>query len=376
MLKNSAILLILFISTKLMAGPVLQMNRAFTALSELIPFLTEKEKFMEKKNDPIIAARITELQAAFKAAKHDTLIKEDLFAPSYVLINENIAGSLKAFKQGEKEHSLWLLKEVTTHCLDCHTRMPTSHPSSFQNGDMTIDQSKFENSYNLGIAQLIVRRYVDAKTSFIRSIDEKLIKKEITDLILPFKQLLLIETKVLKNPGNMILELSKYIERKDLPEEVRRTTTEWMKRLKYWKGRKVLSNGLRSDDEISTFIQKELIPLRKNALYDDGYDVDLLIASGLLSNYLFENPTSSKAPDISFWLGWSEKHLKRENFFGSGDLFLKQCIKRYPTLPIAGQCLEEYKESVNFTFSGSSGTDIPADVQKELEDLAKLIKKK
>ncbi len=130
-----------------------------------------------------------------------------------------------------------------------------------------------------------------------------------------------------------------------------------------------------SDDKaLETFVNKELIPLKKQSSLNDENDVDLLFASGILSNYLFENPSTKKAPEINFWLGWAEKHLKREQFFGSGDLFLKQCVKRYSKLPIAAQCLEEYRESIEFDFSGSAGTEIPSDVKKELLDLEQLIK--
>lgn len=363
-------------SSSLMASPVLQMNKAFNALSDLIPFITDKDKFMEKNNEKLILERISELQSAFKSARHDTIIKEDLFAPSYTLINENITDGLEAFTKGKKDYSHWRIKEITSLCLDCHTRMPPTHPSSFQNGELTIDRSKFENPYNLGIAQLIVRRYVDAKESFIRSIQDKLIKKDFKDLSLPFKQILLIETKVLKNPENLTLFLTGYSERKDIPESLRKQIASWMKRLKHWKGNKLLAEGLESDKKVDQFIKQELAPLKSISFSDSGNDVDLLIASGLLSNYLFENPSSTKTPEISFWIGWTEKILKRENFFGSGDLFLKQCIKRHPTNPIAKKCFEEYKESVTFEFSGSSGTDIPADIQKELDELSKLIKAK
>ena len=357
------------------AGPVLQMNKAFIALSDLIPLITDRDQFMEKKNEKLITSKITELKSAIITAKHDSLIKEDLFAPSYTLINENIAGSLEAFKLGNKDYAHWRLKEITSLCIDCHSRMPISHASSFQNGELTIDETKFENIYNLGIAQLIVRRYTDAKGSFTRSIQDKLIKKEIKDLILPFKQILLIDAKVYKNPDNLIAFMGEYKSREDLPEEVRNSISTWLVRLKHWKGNKLLAVGLKSDKEVERFIAKELAPLKKKSIYGGGYDVDLLIASGLLSNYFFENPTSAKAAEISYWLGWAEKYLKRENFFGSGDLFLKQCIKHYPKNPTAKKCLEEYKDSVEFEFSGSGGTSIPKDVQKELDDLEKLIKK-
>ena len=114
MIKNTAFRLFLFISGSILAGPVLQMNRAFSALSELIPFITDREKFMEKKNESTIAGKIAELKSAFQSAKHDTVIKEDLFAPSYALINENISGSLVAFKKGKKDYSHLILKEMTS----------------------------------------------------------------------------------------------------------------------------------------------------------------------------------------------------------------------------------------------------------------------
>ena len=365
--------LLLLASITAAAGPVLQMNRAFNALSDLVPYLTDPKAFMEKKNEKLVSEKITELQAAFKAAKHDTLLKEDLFAPSYALINENISESLGAFKNGKKDYAHWRLKEVTSLCLDCHTRLPTTYSSSFQNGDLQIDHSKFKSPYNLGIAQLIVRRYIDAKDSFTREIQDRLVKKEFIGLELPFKQLLLIETKVLKNPENLSLSLKQYALKKQLPDPIKRLLVAWTGRLDHWKGNQLLKTGFKNDKEVERFIGAELKPLKVSAGSSDGSDVDLLFASGLLSNYLFENPKSEFAPQLSYWLGWTEKNLKRDQFFGSGDLFLKQCIKRYPTHPIARECLNEYKESVGFDFSGSSGTHIPKDVKKELDDLEKLL---
>lgn len=376
MTRKSALLLSILMIGPAFAGPVLQMNRAFGALSDLIPFINNREAFTEKKYEKVIDSKIVELQAAFKNAKHEPLLKEDLFAPSYAVINENIANSYEAFKAGKKDYAHWRLKEITNNCLDCHTRLPTSHPSSFQNGELIIDKSKFDNLYNLGIAQLIVRRYVDAKTSFIQTIDDSIIKKDFQNIMLPFKQLLLVETKVLKNPENLISTLNTYARKKEIPEDVRKNLGEWAKRLQHWKGTSTLNSGLTSEKKVTDFINQSLQPLKKQPSLSDGNDVDLLFASGLLSNYLFENPTSSKAPEISYWLGWAEKHLKRENFFGSGDRFLKQCVKRYPSNPIAKRCLEEYRESVEFEFTGSSGTNIPEDIEKELDELAKLIKSK
>jgi hypothetical protein len=368
--------LMLLTTTVLMAAPVLQMNHAFNALTELIPFLADKDKFMAKPNEKLIATKMGELEKAFKSAKHDSLLKQDLFYPSYQVINDNLSGSLKAFNAGKKDYAHWRLREVTSLCLDCHTRLPVEHTSSFQDGQYNLDHSKFDNAYNLGIAQLIVRRYSDARVSFTKSIEDKMLKKDIKDLIKPFKQLLVIETKVAKEPQKILTVLNHYLGKNNLPEDVRNSISNWVKRLEAWKGQKEKLAGLKDDKAVENLITKDLKPLKKVNLSEGSYDVDLLITSGLLSNYLFENPNSKKAPEINYWLGWSEKHLKRENFFGSGDLFLKQCIRRYPSHPVAKDCLEEYTESVEFDFSGSAGTNIPAEVQAELKNLENLIKKK
>ena len=375
-MKHAALLLSLLFLTPALAAPLSQMNRAFAALTELIPFLSDREKFLEKKNEALIGEKIVELQEAFRSAKHEKVLKQDLFAPSYALVNENLQSSLESFRKGEKDFAHWRLREITTHCLDCHTRLPPSHTSSFQNGELSIDPSKFDTVYNLGLAQLIVRRYVDAKASFVRAIDDAIIKKYFKDVELPFKQLLLIDTKVLKTPADLVSKFGHYAGKKELPESVKRSVVAWRNRLQFWENSKYLGPGLATEKDVEEFTAAVLAPLKAKPSLEEGNDVDLLFASGLLSNFLFENPESPKAPEISYWLGWAEKHLKRENFFGSGDRFLKQCVRRYPKSPVAPKCLEEYKESVEFDFSGSSGTHIPADVKKELEDLAKLLRKR
>lgn len=366
-------LLLSFTALAAVAAPVLQMNRAFDALTNLVPLITVKHRFMDPKHERFIAVKIEDLQAAFKTVKHDEVLKQDLFAPSYQLINQNLAVSLDAFKKGKKDFAYWTLREMTSLCLDCHTRLPESHTSSFQNGEYQVNQGKFLVPYNLGVAQLIVRRYADAKQSFARAIDQNIVRKNFKDTMDPLKQILLIEAKVLRNPENLEKELTHYIGKKELPQSIRDTLATWQTRARAWKGASELS-GLKDDTKVRQLIDQRLKPLKETLSVFGGHEVDLLISTGLLSNFLFENPESKLAPEISYWLGWAEKYLKRENFFGSGDLFLKQCIQRYPKSPMAPKCLDEYRESVVFEFSGSGGTHIPEDVEAELKRLEQFIK--
>lgn len=368
---------ILFISLTLFlsiafAGPVLQMNRVFYSLLELVPYLQDDHLFKEKKNEKEISQHLASLVKNFKLAGHDQLIKSDLFSPSYLLLRENLTASAEAFKEGSKDYALWNLREGLAVCLDCHTRLPAEYTSSFQNGELSFDRRKFNDPYNLGIAYLIVRRYVDAKASFTLDIQEKLIRKEKAKLLQPFLQILMIECKVNKNPAGMISLINDYLKNKSLPPELRNILLNWKSRLGKWNNELSITQGLKNKSDFETFISRHLKPLKQKSFHETN-KVDLLLASGILSRYSFENPEAASGAKLSYWQGWIEKRLKRDQFLSSGDLFLKQCILKYPKEELAGECLEEYRESVEFDYSGSSGTHVPKEVREELERLEKLI---
>jgi hypothetical protein len=358
------------------ATPVLQMNNAFNALMELMPFLMNEPQFKEKSHEETIKTNLKQLSSAFKLASHDTLIKHDLFAPSYSLITDNISDTSKAFEAGRKDFSLWLLKETVTLCMDCHGRLPMSVTSSFQNGELMVDTRKIKDPYQVGLSFMIVRRFVDAKHYFTRDIQDKIISKKTQHMLLPFQQILMIETKIKKDPAGMIAIIDGHIAKKNLPHSVSAELESWKKRLNLWKEDVAITKGISTESELKQFIKRRLTPIRSKNSFNDAFKVDLLLGAGILSNYFFENQTSPSAPELSFWMGWIEKRLKKENFLSSGDLFLKQCIKKYPHHPMAADCLEEYKESVEFDFTGSGGTSIPAEIQKELHLYEGMIKSK
>jgi hypothetical protein len=373
-MKNIIAFILLLSLTHVGAAPILQMNKAFNALTELLPLLLSSEKFQDKKNEGMIKEKIQTIEEAFREAKHDPLIKHDLFAPSYALITDNLSESKSSFEKGHKDYTKWLVKETISVCLDCHTRIPSDHISSFQSGELLIKEDQLKEPYLLGLASLIVRRNVDAKNHFLRQIQDKIISKDSNDMILPFQQILLIETKVMKDPQAMIALIDDFKAKKNLPAFVVEELQNWRLRLVEWKNEKALKETPASDKVMVSFIQRHLKPLMKKS-FSDANKVDLLFSSGVLSSFLFLNPSSKLAPEISYWTGWIEKRLKRENFMSSGDLFLEQCIRKYPNSPFAQDCFKELEESIEFDFSGSSGTFIPDDVKAELQELKSLIER-
>jgi hypothetical protein len=367
------LVLIFFFSQGAHSTPLLQMNKAFASIFDLGPYLSDENSYLNKKNTKTIQKSLDDLEASFKSVGHDKLIKHDLFAPSYELISENIKESTLSFKNDHKSYSYWILKETLTLCLDCHSRLPQSLTSSFQNGELTFNPSNIKDPYDLGVTYLIVRRFSDAKEFFIRSIQEKIIKKEIHKILLPFQQILMIELKIRKDPIKMVSIIDDYLQKKHLPSQIENELKLWNERLQIWKTDPSITKGIKTEKDLIDFIKRRLQVLKEENSFNDALKVDMLLASGIISEYFFENQNSPSAPDISYWLGWLEKRLKKENFLSTGSLYFKQCIKKYPKSPRSKDCLDEYIESVEFDFSGSRGTAVPSEIRKEIKDLENLI---
>lgn len=370
------ILIIILFSVNVFATPLLQMNKAFNSITDLGPYLNNEKEYLNKNNHQIIYKNLKEMDSAFEVVGHDGLIKHDLFAPSYELISSNLKESSSSFDKGKKDYSFWLLKETLTLCMDCHTKLPMSVTSSFQDGELVLNTSKLKSPYDMGVAYLMIRRFVDAKDQFTRSIQDHIIKKEVSQILKPFQQILMIELKVKKDPSTMLSIVDDYLIKKNLPINMENELKLWKTRLEIWKNEKAINHKIDNERDIKEFIRRRLEPLKEENSFNDAFKVDLLLGTGIISQYFFENQTSLLAPQISYWLGWMEKRLKKENFLSTGSLYFKQCIKKYPKNPVAKKCLEEYIESVEFDFSGSGGMAIPTEIKKELKDLSNLLDEK
>ncbi len=60
-MKKTSTLIALTFTSAVLAAPILQMNKAFMALTDLLPSLLSAESFQDKKNEPIIKEKVKSL---------------------------------------------------------------------------------------------------------------------------------------------------------------------------------------------------------------------------------------------------------------------------------------------------------------------------
>ena len=352
-----------------------EMNQAFQSLLKLVPFLTDESKFVARKNSVKIGENLRELESALKKIKHEDKLKADVFFPSMQLLDKNLKDANLAFSLGQKRYAYEKMRTLTAGCIDCHTRLPDSETSSYQEGLNQIEISKFEDSYNLGIGQMIVRQYVDAKNSFTRVLDDRILSKQFQDLLPPLRQILTIELKVKQDPVNMLAIVDHYKKIQGLRVDDKELLKHWESRLKFWAREKHFTGGQGLEDEkdVKKIITEKLEPLLEKPIKGDG-EVDYLISAGLLSQYSFKNPESKMAPEILYWLGMIDKYLSEKGYFSTGAYLFKECVFRYPASEVARGCLQNYKDSL-LKFS-TKGAKLEKEIQAELRELEERIEKK
>ena len=98
-----------------------------------------------------------------------------------------------------------------------------------------------------------------------------------------------------------------------------------------------------------------------------------LQATSALYGYLDTHPEDSSTPEILYWLAVGEYGFNRSFFFSLGNMYLLECMKRYPDNAFAPRCYREYAEEMRSLYSGSSGVDVPPEVQSALKALKALV---
>ncbi len=123
---------------------------------------------------------------------------------------------------------------------------------------------------------------------------------------------------------------------------------------------------------LSKFLNKEWPDIRSLLSYSEQEAYWVVIRGEL--NRLLQSPGSEKVlPQIYYWLAVVDRELQYR-FYGSlSRAYLERCINDYPADPYARQCLAEYELLVLISFSGSSGTNVPNEINARIQEMRKRI---
>jgi hypothetical protein len=355
----------------------LLMDGVYESFLNVIPYIYSDEDSLlrlksNKKEKDELVKNLSTLSVFFKSATHVEYFDRPGFRPNLETMNSHLSDTISSIQSNNLLFAQKRLGVLTSLCINCHSQLSSKGTqNAFSTALEKSKREQFESDFAYGNYLYLIRQFPEAEKYLLLALERALLESRSHQLYTSLRRIISIHTKITFNYEKARDFVSKYSKDLKVPKMARDNLLEWSNALEKWK-------KFRPEEvsDIDEFIKKYLSPLEeiKEQIGMGDNDVSLLIASGVLSKYLVDHPTTSSAPQILYWLSVAERRLSNTYFFTISDLYLKDCIKLYPQSPYARKCYNLYEENVQFGYTGSRGIDVPPGEKMELTRLRNLLK--
>jgi hypothetical protein len=366
-MKTQKLLLVSLLSLTLPATRPLaeevqnSMQSLLVPLRTLQPFLADQDKFTDSDNADTIHDQLVTLRRDFHSLERiPTHYKSQPgFEESVKNVAELLDDAGRRFDEGRTEYAWWRLQRLPTDCFSCHATYKVS--SQYSNTAMVDEAlSPLERARFL----MATRQFPEAKKTLLTALEDPAYRLY-DDQIL--RSLLLIETRISKDPKESVTMFKNILKGDKLPLDDAHTVKRWLKGLESWSK----SPPVKEARKLSTGEQL----IRAGATHGIDFsrdDVALLRGTALVHESLEGgNLTEAQRRKAIYLLGYAYSQLPQFFTEGWDELYLEKCIEEFPNTQEAKWAYNIYSDKVMDDFTGSGGSNIPAEVKLHLEDLRK-----
>ncbi|WP_455376173.1 hypothetical protein [Kaarinaea lacus] len=345
------------------------LNEAMVAIGytmeELFPVIFDKQE-PDKKQQKQLRESVEKLIGLFDKAKTHIDVKSPTYRISFDVIKTQLSHAKSANKYKNFNYTKSILKDVTSICASCHTqdsKVRTLFPS--------VKRDAFSSDYEYAEFSYMTRNYDTAMeylTKFLNSNTET----DEAELLSIMKQMITIYIQIYYRPDDAETALNNLKNYKYHTKFSRKTLEEWLAGIADLKKDKQSLKTIKNIDQLNIEVHKVLGDLHEpgSAQFPNKRErIARLWLRGALYHYLNTNPSREEVPVILYWLAIVDRSINFSIYYSLSDMYLKECIIKYTSHPYARKCFAEYKENIILSYSGSRGTDIPDDIQDELNAL-------
>lgn len=324
----------------------------------LEPYIFDSKKFSDPQNKEFLSKEIHNLADDAKNVKHDPLVI--LKDPTVRFVATQFAEELQKadenFKAGWNEYSRSQLANVTSFCLECHTRLregpafnphdsvrPYIHTLAVADQiEFMIAFRQFEPALKLALENL-KQIQTDQKLSFE------------TDRVARLAMLLTVQYL---NDPDKTKEVIRLIENNpSMPTYLKQANKLWKKSVAQW-------------NPNDTF---EVLPKIRNLLNKRISEVEDMRAIPALLKLLTEGLSRDELGEALLLTGESYESLHKISILSLHDHYYEACVRQAPHTKWAKICFAKLSESVTLSYTGSSGTRIPKDIKNRLDELKNVV---
>lgn len=348
------------------------MHQLLDAMNSLKPFFISEKRMTDPKNEAEIKQSLKKLSEAAKDL-HDPRFNSPTLKVSKEILQAHIFETERMFNSGGKAYSRWMLESTLTVCMSCHSQVP-SLSKSFEG---FFSPQVFTAPFEQAEFYFAIRNF-DKAHEIYDSVIRKYPSNGIENMTLEdaAERQATYFARIKRDPSAAKVYFESVSKNEAIPPFLKKNIQAWIRLFDEWSREGTPSIKTISESEFRSYISKSMAVDPKRDDFETSKTITYLKVSGLLYEYLDLHPKTTLKPEILYWLAQCDRNLEHNFFFSLSDMYLRECILKFPESPIAEKCFEDYQQSTIAGYSGSAGVFVPDEVNADLQKLRKLILKK
>ncbi|WP_455204553.1 hypothetical protein [Kaarinaea lacus] len=345
------------------------MSEIGDVMAEIYP-LVFANRAITKEESSKLGHDLAYLELLFRNAESHFALKSNSYRISYRFILDYLKNTKQIFDTGDTDGARAHFYAFGEICVSCHTQ-----DSKLTTLFATAKRHKFNDDLSYADFNFATRNYDLAIKYYDKHLYSSRPKTELS-IIQPLQRLITIYVQVQNNPKMALTQLKKYQNLKDHTAETKQQLQQWMIGLKNLENTTVRKSANPDFSTLKNYAVQILEVDAQSHIVKETQaqqEIASLWLRGILYRYLTSKTPLGEVPHILLWLAKCDRQLSYNYYFSLADLYLKECILGYSSEPVAQQCFDEYNNHVVSVYSTSSGTDIPLELQLELQALREAI---
>lgn len=369
LLSTASILLFAVVPRAWGQGPLKRnMTEIASTLQSLLILASEPKEFAGKERETSITENFERLARLFRENEAHFKVRDGDWRLNHKVTKELVQQARTSFRRGGKEIARQMVKSLPGMCMSCHSQDQLK--ATIFTGTLPATFSNLSHAEYL----MATRRHAEAEAYLEKFLGARTGATSTEDLGQALRSELQIRVH-LRRPWD---EVRRGLERRreNFAQQVGVTSllTGWLEGAKI--AEKIFPRPLKHVKQVPLVLKAALGTAEPTLglLADPKEEVVFLKLREDLHGLLAKKISSAEQGEVYYWLAFSERALGYNIFYSLADGYLRACMDEMPQLPVAKKCYREYEAFISFAYSGSAGTEIPADVATELRAYKKRVR--
>jgi len=341
-------------------------------IMELQPYMTSEKSFATPKARKSIQSRLDQLEKLSHSLHQYDRLKTPNFHISALLLEEELQEAASSYRKSNFSYSRRMLNQSLYGCGSCHMQITPSGNPQWKFEASKIKGSEFERAEFL----FATRQYdqsLKLYNSIVDNYDKKANDEGNFELEKSIKRIIGIGIRIKRDPLTTSASVARVTKLQKAPGALKKDASLWSAQLTALQSMKKIDAKKSTADQLINYVATKVQLEDERPTIGDDQMILALYLSGLLYDYINSHPDTELKAGILYWLGVLDSRVDDSFQYDLSNLYLRECILRFPKDPVARSCYREVEEQTLLSYTGSSGINVPDDVRADLDQLRSLI---